>query len=65
MSSKLNECQVTTGEVRLSYVNLFEAKKFKDSDKDAKFSVPILIDRCKYMDKLVIVNHFEWFLSWG
>lgn len=40
-----NDCQVVTGEVRLSYVNLFEAKKFRESDKDPKFSVTILIDK--------------------
>lgn len=43
--SNLNACQVVTGEVRLSYVNIFEPKKFKDSDKDAKYSVTILIPK--------------------
>lgn len=41
----LNENQVVTGEVRLSYVNLFEARKFKDTDKEPKFSVTILIPK--------------------
>lgn len=41
----LNENQVVTGEVRLSYVNLFEPRKFKDTDKEAKFSTTILIPK--------------------
>lgn len=41
----LSENQVVTGEVRLSYVNLFEAHKFKDTDKEAKYSVTILIPK--------------------
>lgn len=45
VKNTLNECQVVTGEVRLSYVNLFEPKKFKESDKDAKYSVTILIPK--------------------
>lgn len=45
MSNVLTECQVVTGEVRLSYVNLFEAKKFNETDKDAKYSVTILIPK--------------------
>ncbi len=44
-NSKLNDRQVVTGEVRLSYVNLFEARKISESDKDAKFSVTILIPK--------------------
>lgn len=43
--SSLNETQVVTGEVRLSYVNLFEAKKFSEKDKEPKFSVTILIPK--------------------
>ena len=43
--SNLNACQVVTGEVRLSYVNVFEPKKFRDSDKDAKYSLTILIPK--------------------
>lgn len=45
MNPKLNECQVVTGEVRLSYVNLFEPKSFKEGDKDAKYSTTILIPK--------------------
>lgn len=45
MASVLNECQVVTGEVRLSYVNVFEARKFNDNDADAKYNVTILIDK--------------------
>ena len=43
--SKLNSNQVVTGEVRLSYVNLFEAKKFKETDAEGKYSVTILISK--------------------
>lgn len=45
IKNTLNECQVVTGEVRLSYVNIFEAKKFKESDKDPKYSVTILVNK--------------------
>lgn len=49
MSTKsvLTDTQVVTGEVRLSYVNLFEPKKFKeeDEDKDARYSCTILIPK--------------------
>jgi hypothetical protein len=41
----LNENQVVTGEVRLSYVNVFEPRKFKDTDTDAKYSLTILIPK--------------------
>jgi len=41
----LNENQVVTGVVRLSYVNLFEPRKFKDTDKEPKYSVTILIPK--------------------
>lgn len=41
----LNANQVVTGEVRLSYVNLFEARKVSEKDKEAKFSVTILIPK--------------------
>lgn len=44
-TSVLNENQVVTGEVRLSYVNLFEPRKFKDTDKEPKYSVTILIPK--------------------
>lgn len=43
-NSKLNECQVVTGEVRLSYVNLFEARGFNEAD-EPKYSVTILIPK--------------------
>lgn len=43
--SNLNDRQVATGEVRLSYVNLFEARKFKETDAEGKYSVTILIDK--------------------
>ena len=36
---------VVTGEVRLSYVNLFDAKKFRESDTEGKYSVTILINK--------------------
>jgi hypothetical protein len=41
----LNDTQVVTGEVRLSYVNLFEARKISEKDKEAKYSVTILIPK--------------------
>ncbi len=41
----LNPRQVVTGEVRLSYVNLFEPRKISESDKEAKYSVTILIPK--------------------
>ena len=41
---KLGDTQVVTGECRLSYVNLFEPKAFKEGD-DAKYSVTILIPK--------------------
>jgi len=41
----LNDTQVVTTEVRLSYVNLFEARKISEKDKEAKFSVTILIPK--------------------
>lgn len=41
----LNDTQVVTGEVRLSYVNLFEARKISEQDKMAKYSVTILIPK--------------------
>lgn len=44
-TTNLNDTQVVTGECRLSYVNVFEAKKFKDTDKEAKYSVTILIPK--------------------
>ena len=45
MSTTLNSRQVVTGEVRLSYVNLFEAKKFGDDAAEPKYSVTILINK--------------------
>jgi len=45
MATNLNDNQVVTGEVRLSYVNVFEARKFKDTDKEAKYSLTILIPK--------------------
>jgi hypothetical protein len=41
----LSDTQVVTGEVRLSYVNLFEARKISEKDKEAKYSVTILIPK--------------------
>lgn len=41
----LNDTQVVTSEVRLSYVNVFEARKISEKDKEAKFSVTILIPK--------------------
>jgi len=52
----LNDTQVVTGEVRLSYVNLFEARKFKDTDKDAKYSVTILIPKNTPAGQKTIAN---------
>jgi hypothetical protein len=45
MSNVLNDTQVVTGEVRLSYVTLFEPRKISDKDKEAKYSVTILIPK--------------------
>ena len=44
-ANALTETQVVTGEVRLSYVSLFEAKKIGEGDKEAKYSVTILIPK--------------------
>ena len=41
----LNDTQVVTGEVRLSYVNVFEPMKIGENDKDAKYSLTILIPK--------------------
>ena len=43
--SNLGDTQVVTGEVRFSYVNLFEAKKFRDTDAEGKYSVTILVPK--------------------
>lgn len=43
--SNIGDTQVVTGEVRLSYVNLFEPKKFKESDAEGKYSVTILVPK--------------------
>lgn len=51
----LNECQVVTGEVRLSYVNLFEPRKFKETD-EPKYSVTILIDKSTPDGQKTIAN---------
>lgn len=45
MANALSDTQVVTGEVRLSYVNLFEARKISEKDKEAKYSVTILIPK--------------------
>lgn len=45
MSNILNDTQVVTGEVRLSYVTLFEPRKISEKDKEAKYSVTILIPK--------------------
>lgn len=45
MSKPANECIVVTGECRLSYVNVFEPKKFKETDAEGKYSVTILIPK--------------------
>lgn len=45
MANTLNKNQVVTGECRLSFVNLFEAKKFKETDKEAKYSVTAIIPK--------------------
>lgn len=42
--ASLGDTQVVTGEVRLSYVNLFEAKAFRETD-EPKYSVTILIPK--------------------
>lgn len=42
--AKLNETQVVTGEVRLSYVNVFEPKAFKEG-QEPKYSLTILIPK--------------------
>jgi len=52
----LNETQVVTGEVRLSYVNLFEARKISEKDKEAKYSVTILIPKNTADGKKTIEN---------
>jgi len=44
-SNLLNDTQVVTGEVRLSYVTLFEPRKISDKDKEAKYSVTIIIPK--------------------
>ena len=43
--SNLGDTQGVTGEVRFSYVNLFEAKKFRETDTDGKYSVTILVPK--------------------
>jgi len=37
--------QIRTGECRLSYCNLIDPKKFKETDKEAKFSCTLLIPK--------------------
>lgn len=41
----LTDTQVVTGEVRLSYVNVFEPRKIGENDKEAKYSLTILIPK--------------------
>lgn len=41
----LSDTQVVTGEVRLSYVNVFEPRKIGENDKEAKYSLTILIPK--------------------
>lgn len=43
--SNLGDTQVVTGEVRFSYVNVFEPKKFRDSDTEGKYSLTILVPK--------------------
>lgn len=45
IKNTLSETQVVTSEVRLSYVNLFEPRKIGENDKEAKYSVTILIPK--------------------
>lgn len=45
--AKLNDCQVVTGEVRLSFVHLFEPIKVSESDKEAKYGCTIILDKKK------------------
>lgn len=45
IKNTLNDTQVVTSEVRLSYVNVFEPRKISESDKEAKYSLTILIDK--------------------
>lgn len=45
--AKLNECQVVTGEVRLSFVHLFEPVKVSENDKEAKYGCTIILDKKK------------------
>ena len=41
----LSDTQVVTGEVRLSNVNVFEPRKIGENDKEAKYSLTILIPK--------------------
>lgn len=41
----MNKNQVVTGECRLSFVNVFEPKKIKDTDAEAKYSVTAIIPK--------------------
>lgn len=43
--ANIGDTTVVTGEVRLSYVNVVEAKKFNESDKAGKYSVTVLIPK--------------------
>jgi hypothetical protein len=52
----LNDTQVVTSEVRLSYVNLFEARKISEKDKEAKYSVTILIPKNTEAGKKTIAD---------
>lgn len=44
--NKLNECQVVTGEVRLSFCNLFEPKAMNEGEAP-KYSCTIILDKKK------------------
>jgi hypothetical protein len=43
--SVLGDTQVVTGKCRISFVNVFEAKKIKESDKEAKYSLTAIIPK--------------------
>lgn len=47
MAKQLNDCQVVTGEVRLSFVHLFEPTKVSENDKEAKYGCTIILDKVK------------------
>lgn len=56
-NANIGPTQVVTGEVRLSYCNLFEAKKFSANDNsDPKYSVTILIPKNTQDGQKTIAN---------